>query len=336
MFHSNYNLRESNTFGIDVTTRLFARPQTIKEAKEALKEAHHLALPVFVLGGGSNVLFTKNFDGLIIKPAFLGIEVVNQTEDKVYIAAGAGVIWDDLVAWCVDRNWGGLENLSHIPGTVGAAPVQNIGAYGAEAKDVVSAVEGIYIDTLKSFSLSAGQCAFGYRNSIFKNDLKGQTLITRVFFILSTVPQPNTNYGSIEQELQNQPDRSIQSVRRAVVAIRSQKLPDPQILGNAGSFFKNPSVAASLVMEIQEEYPNIPIYPSDIEGHYKLPAAFLIEKSGWKGARKGNVGVHKDQPLVLVAYEGASGGEVLELSTQVEASVKQKFGIQLEREVNVI
>ncbi|MCL2727573.1 MAG: UDP-N-acetylmuramate dehydrogenase [Bacteroidales bacterium] len=336
MFYSTHNLKEYNTFGIDVTARYFARPQTVEEAKECLTKAHRLALPVFILGGGSNVLFTKDFEGLIISPAFMGIEVQDQTEDKVCVAAGAGVTWDDLVAWCVNRNWGGLENLSHIPGTVGAAPVQNIGAYGAEAKDVVSMVEGIYIDTLEPFRLPADQCAFGYRSSIFKHGLKGQTLITRVSFTLTATPQPNTDYGRIEEELQNQPDRSIQSVRRAVIAIRSQKLPDPKILGNAGSFFKNPAVKASLAKKIQEEYPNIPIYPSEIEGHHKLPAAFLIEKCGWKGVKRGNVGVHKDQPLVLVAFEGAKGHEVLDLSTQIESSIQQKFGIQLDKEVNVL
>ena len=336
MFLHDYNLKEYNTFGMDVTTRYFAMPRSVDAAKEALQEAHRLALPVFILGGGSNVLFTQNFDGLIIKPAFGGIDGVLQTQDKALVSAGAGVLWDDLVAWSVERNWGGLENLSHIPGTVGAAPVQNIGAYGAEVKDVIVKVEGIYTDTLEPFSLTGTQCAFGYRSSIFKNELKGRILITRVFFHLSNAPSPNTDYGRLESELQNQPDRSIQSVRRAVISIRSQKLPDPKIVGNAGSFFKNPVVKESQLQKIKVDYPDIPVYSSEIEGYCKLPAAFLIEKCSWKGAREGQVGVHTDQPLVLVAYKGAKGHEVLQLSAQIEASVKKKFGVVLEREVNVL
>ena len=336
MFQNDHNLKAYHTFGIDVLTRYFARPSSVEEAKEVLAEAQRLALPVFILGGGSNVLFTKDFDGLVIKPELSGIEVIGETKDRVCVAAGAGVVWDDLVAWCVERNWGGLENLSHIPGTVGAAPVQNIGAYGAEAKEVVLKVEGFYIDTLKPFVLTGAACAFGYRSSIFKTRLKGRVLITRVCFNLSTVPQPNTRYGQIEQELTRYSDRSIQSVRLAIVAIRSRKLPDPQIMGNAGSFFKNPTVDASLMQKMKESYPDIPVYSSDIEGYYKLPAAFLIEKAGWKGVRKGNVGVHANQPLVLVAFDGAKAGEVLQLSEEIQNSVKKMFGVFLELEVNLV
>jgi len=336
MIFAHQSLKGYNTFGFDVTARYFAQPASIKEAMEAITEAHRLGAPLYVLGRGSNVLFTQDFDGLIIKPALLGIEVVEQAADHVVVAAGAGEVWDHLVAWCVDRNWGGLENLSHIPGTVGAAPAQNIGAYGAEAKDTIVKVEGLFIDTLKPFVFSAAECAFGYRNSIFKTELKNRVLITKVFFKLSTAALPNTDYGRIEEELQSQPDRSIRCIRQAIINIRNQKLPDPAKMGNAGSFFKNPTVTEVLALKIQATYPNMPLYPADLPGYGKLPAAFLIEKSGWKGVRKGNVGVHDTQPLVLVAFEGAKGSEILDLSMQIQRSVKEKFDILLEPEVNIL
>ena len=336
LFQKSFHLKEYNTFGLNVTSRYFAGPASVEEAKEAVAEALDLEVPIFVLGGGSNVLFTKDFDGLIIKPAMKFIEVVSQDTDKVCVAVGAGVVWDDLVAWCVERNWGGLENLSGIPGTVGAAPVQNIGAYGAEAKDSIIMVEGFYLDSLEPFSLHVAECAFGYRTSLFKTELKGNVMITRILFSLSTVPQSNTDYGRIEQELQSQPDNSIQSVRRAIIAIRNQKLPDPHKLGNAGSFFKNPYVDDALVQKIKCLYPDIPVYGSDLVGCSKLPAAFLIDKCGWKGKRVGYVGVHSDQPLVLVAFEGAQGSEVLALSQQIQSSVKEKFGVLLDPEVNIL
>ena len=336
MIPTHQSLKRYNTFGIDVSVRFLAKVSSIEEAETAIKEAKHLDLPILVLGGGSNILFTKDFNGMVIKPEFMGIEVTGREADRVEVAAGAGVVWDDLVACCVDRGWGGLENLSHIPGTVGAAPVQNIGAYGAEAGDAIVRVEGIYIDTLEPFVFLGSDCGFGYRSSIFKTDLRNNILITRVFFSLSSAPQPNTDYGRIEQELQNQPDRSIGSVRQAIITIRSQKLPDPAKIGNAGSFFKNPVVASSLALNIQADYPQIPIYPADLPGYCKLPAAFLIEKTGWKGLRQGRVGVHTDQPLVLVAYDGAQGQEVLDLSLCIQASVSNKFGVFLEPEVNIL
>ena len=338
MLLNNYNLKKQNTFGIDITTRYFAMPRSIEAAKKAVAEGLRLQAPIFILGGGSNVLFSKDFDGLIIKPLFGGVEMIekNVEEARIVVGVGAGVFWDDLVAWSVQRNWGGLENLSNIPGTVGAAPVQNIGAYGVEVKDAIINVEGFYIDTLKPFSLTAAECAFGYRTSIFKQDLKGKVFITRVLFSLSTAPQATTDYGRIEQELQQQPDRSIHSVRQAIIAIRAQKLPDPQKIGNAGSFFKNPMIEVSLAHKILEAFPNMPLYSAETPAYCKVPAAFLIEKCGWKGVRKGSVGVHCDQPLVLVAFEGATGKEVLHLSEEIQNSVREKFGIMLETEVNIL
>jgi len=211
-----------------------------------------------------------------------------------------------------------------------------IGSYGVEVKDVVTKVEGLFLDTLEPFTFTATACAFGYRTSLFKTELKDKTLITKVFFTLSTNPVPNTTYGQIEEELLKQPDRSIQSVRNAVINIRSQKLPDPAIFGNAGSFFKNPTVPESLAFQIRAAYPHIPLYQTDIQGFYKLPAAFLIDQCGWKGVRKGNVGVHINQPLVLLAFEGATGAEVLHLSQEIQNSVQERFGVTLEREANVV
>ena len=319
MILTDQSLKQYNTFGIDVTAHYLAKVFSVEEAKEAIREAHGSGLPVLTLGGGSNMLFTRDVCEMIIKPELMGIEVTGKRGDRVTVAAGAGVIWDDFVAWCVDRGWGGLENLSHIPGTVGAAPVQNIGAYGAEAKDSIVRVEGIYIDTLDPFVLLGTECSFGYRNSIFKTDLSGKALITKVFF-----------------ELQNLPVPSLRSTRQEVITIRSQKLPDPAKMGNAGSFFKNPMVDTALALSIQSDYPNLPLYPGEKPGSSKLSAAFLIDRAGWKGVRKGNVGVHPNQPLVLVAFEGATGGEVVDLSKEIHDSVAEKFGVMLEREVIVV
>lgn len=333
MFKSYYSLAKHNTFGIDVYARFFAEPATVEEAMEAVDMAHRMLLPIFVLGGGSNILFTKNFEGLILSPKLMGMEVVKKKTDKVYVASSAGEVWDDLVVWCVLNNWGGIENLSHIPGTVGAAPVQNIGAYGVEVKDSIEKVEGFYLDTMDPFSISRSDCAFGYRKSIFKTELQGNVLITKVFFVLSSHPKPNTDYGRIVQYIQNQNDRSIQSIRQAIITIRSQKLPDPQKMGNAGSFFKNPSVDESILQKVRERFPDIPFYPTETDGYVKLPAAYLIEKCGWKGVKVGRVGVHFEQPLVLVAYEGATGEEVMELSKKIQHSVYEKFNVKLDREV---
>ena len=318
MILDHNSLKKYHTFGIEVTARYFAQISSTDEAIQTIKEAKRLDVPVLVLGGGSNMLFTRDFDGMIIKPELRGIDVIDQKADRITVAAGSGVIWDDFVVWCVSRGWGGLENLSHIPGTVGAAPVQNIGAYGAEAKDAVVLVEGIYLDTLESFVFSGTDCSFGYRNSIFKTLLKGRTLITKVFF-----------------ELQKGNDRSIRSTRQEIIHIRNQKLPDPAKLGNAGSFFKNPMVEMSMALHIQTEFANMPLYPGEREGYAKLSAAFLIDQAGWKGVRRGNAGVHGNQPLVLVAYEGATGQEVVDLSEEIQRSVHEKFGVALEREVNI-
>ena len=334
MIRENQSLQAYNSFGLDVCARYFAQPESIEALKSCVTTAQGQGLPVLILGGGSNFLFETDVNGWVIQPLLRGIEIVWQADGRIGLGVGAGEVWDDLVAYCVDRGWGGLENLSLIPGRVGAAPVQNIGAYGAEAKDVITAVEGLYLDSLEPFFLSEADCGFGYRDSIFKRALKDKVVITKVFFELSTRPETKTDYGRIAEMLAQQPDNSIRSVRAAVMAIRREKLPDPEVLGNAGSFFKNPSLPKDKALAIQALYPSMPIYNSDIEGYSKIPAAFLIEQCGWKGQWQGLVGVHSQQPLVLVAHKGATGAALAKLYQKIQASVQEKFGVSLECEVN--
>ena len=334
MIQENQSLQAYNTFGLDVCARYFAQPQSMEELKTCLRQAQAQGLAVLILGGGSNFLFETNVNGWVVQAQLRGIEEVWQADGRIGLGVGAGEVWDDLVAYCVDKGWGGLENLSLIPGRVGAAPVQNIGAYGAEAKDVITAVEGLYLDSLEPFFLPAAACGFGYRDSIFKRELKDKVVITKVFFALSTRPETKTDYGRMAEMLAQQPDNSIRSVRAAVMAIRREKLPDPELLGNAGSFFKNPSLPTDKALAIQACYPKMPLYDSDIAGYSKIPAAFLIEQCGWKGYRRGLVGVHDQQPLVLVAHKGANGADIARLYREIQASVKQKFDLALECEVN--
>jgi UDP-N-acetylmuramate dehydrogenase len=294
-----------------------------------------MELKPLILGGGSNILFTNHFDGAIIHPAIDGIEIVSEDDTSVIIKAGAGVEWDSLVEYTVNKGLGGLENLSLIPGNVGASPIQNIGAYGVEAKDCIEIVEGIYIHTHKSFSLSKSECKFNYRDSIFKNDLRGKTIITYVSFKLLKTPLLVTHYGNLDVELEKLGGKSLANVRQAVINVRNSKLPDPKVLGNAGSFFKNPVVDISVVEELQKDYEKVPYYPVS-DSYVKLPAGWLIEQCGWKGKKIGNVGVHKDQALVIVNYGGANGKEVIDLAHKVRHSVMEKFNVSLEMEVNVV
>ena len=334
MIKENQSLQAYNTFGIDVCARYFAQPDSIDALKACLRQAQAQGLPVLILGGGSNFLFVSDVEGWVVQPLLKGIELVWQTDGRIGLGVGAGEIWDDLVAHCVAQGWGGMENLSLIPGRVGAAPVQNIGAYGAEAKDVITAVEGLYLDSLEPFFLPAADCAFGYRDSIFKRALKDKVVITKVFFELSTRPETKTDYGRMAEMLAQQADTSIASVRAAVMAIRREKLPDPAELGNAGSFFKNPSLPTDQALAIQAHYPKMPLYDSDIVGCSKIPAAFLIEQCGWKGYQRGLVGVHSQQPLVLVASKGATGADIAKLYQEIQDSVQEKFDVSLECEVN--
>ncbi|PKP35993.1 MAG: UDP-N-acetylenolpyruvoylglucosamine reductase, partial [Bacteroidetes bacterium HGW-Bacteroidetes-15] len=308
---------------------------SVDALKEALEMVSEMELRLFILGGGSNILFTSHFDGAIIHPAIDGIEVVSEDDLSVVIKVGAGVEWDSLVEHVVNKGLGGLENLSLIPGNVGASPIQNIGAYGVEVKDCIEKVEGIYISSLKPFALSKDECNFGYRDSIFKNDLKGKVVVTHVTYKLSKNPVLITHYGNLDSELEKLGGKTLATVRQAVINVRNSKLPDPAVLGNAGSFFKNPMVDISVVEELQKDYEKVPFYPVS-ESYVKLPAGWLIEQCGWKGKKYGNVGVHKDQALVIVNYGGANGKEVIDLAHKVRHSVMEKFNVSLEMEVNVV
>ena len=333
-----YSLKKINTFGIDVQARYFVEVDSCPSIQNILSDKLFLNKKdrFLVLGGGSNILFTKNYDGLIVKNNIKGIELQNQDAAHYYVKVGAGEKWHDFVMYCVERNYAGVENLSLIPGSVGAAPIQNIGAYGVEQKSVFHELSAIDINDNKTITLTNQQCRFGYRDSIFKNEVKGKYIITHVIFKLFKKPIFNTTYGAIDQELNRMGIRelSISAISKAVCNIRSSKLPDPDQLGNAGSFFKNPVVSNDQYESIKKNFPNISAY-KDAVG-MKLAAGWLIEQCGWKGKRIGNTGSHKDQALVLVNYGNASGEEVYALSEEILQSVKEKFGVQLEREVVIL
>lgn len=288
-----------------------------------------------VLAGGNNILFTQDFDGVLLTPRGVSIDIVAETPDAVAVRAAAGVEWDDLVAWAVERGLWGIENLSLIPGKVGAAPVQNIGAYGAEAKDTIQSVEMFCTDTRNTLILSKEHCAFGYRESVFKHALRGRVVITAVTFRLSRRPQPELGYGDLLRETEARGGATLRNIRDAVCAIRRSKLPDTAVLGNAGSFFKNPVVETAAAERLRADYPAMPFYPAG-EGRTKLAAGWLIEQAGMKGYREGCVGVHERQALVLVNYGGATGGEVLALAHKVQRAVRTKFGVEIAAEVNVL
>jgi UDP-N-acetylmuramate dehydrogenase len=329
-----YSLKSQNTFGLDVSSRFFVEASTIDKISFSLNYASYYNLPILILGGGSNILFTKNYDGLIIRPTIQGIEVAEDTPENITIKVGAGVNWDWLVDWCVARGYGGLENLSLIPGNVGASPIQNIGAYGVEVKDTIVKVDGLNIFTKKLVSLSNAECLFEYRSSIFKNELKHKIVITHVFFKLSKNPTLVTHYGNLEDEIGGA-EKTVKTIRDAVISIRKKKLPDPKELGNAGSFFKNPEITTQTFEELKKRYETAPSFPIS-DKIVKIPAGWLIEQCGWKGKQVGNCGAHKDQALVLVNYGNATGNEILDLAKQIQRSVDDQFGISLEMEVNVV
>lgn len=333
-FKQNFDLGPFNTFGIRASAQYYATFESISSLQNLLN--HIPRKPITLLGGGSNMLLTGDIEGTVLHNQIMGREVVSEDENHVVLRIGAGENWHEFVLYAVDKNWGGIENLSLIPGCVGASPMQNIGAYGVEIKDVLEEVEALHIQTLELHKFSNEACKFGYRESIFKRELKGQFIITHVSFRLSKQAKINADYGAIQDVLDHhgvkQP--TIQDISRAVIEIRSSKLPDPKELGNAGSFFKNPIVPKSLFLEIKSNYPLVPSYGVD-ENTLKIPAGWLIETAGWKGKKLGNCGVHEKQALVLVNFGGASGQEILKLSEDIIRDVKQKFGIELEREVNV-
>jgi len=333
----NVSLKQFNTFGINAIAKQFAAFSTVEELQALLAHKHAGRSKPLILGGGSNLLFTKDVDGLVLKNELKGIELVKEDPHHFYVKAAAGENWHQFVIHCIRHNYAGLENLSLIPGNVGASPMQNIGAYGAEIKDVFESLEALNVKDNIIHIFSANDCAFGYRESVFKRKYKEQFVILNVLFRLNKVPVFNTAYGAIEQELQktNVKELSIQAISQAVINIRSSKLPDPAEIGNAGSFFKNPTLPLKQFQLVFKEYNNMPHYKVD-ENHVKIPAAWLIEQCGWKGYRKGDAGVHVHQPLVLVNYGNAGGKDIYRLSEEILQSVKHKFGILLEREVNII
>jgi len=336
MIQENISLKPFNTFGIEASTRYFGRFSSVEELNQILTSNKDKEL--LILGGGSNILLTKNFDGLTLINEIKGFEVTKNDGDSVIVKSGAGEIWHEFVLKCIENNFSGVENLSLIPGSVGASPMQNIGAYGVEIKDVFESVEAYHIPTGELHTFSKEECEFGYRESVFKRKYKGQYVIISVSYKLSlSAPKVNTSYGAIESELKemNISTPSIKDVSQAVINIRSSKLPNPKEIGNAGSFFKNPVISKELFDKLIVEFPTIPNYPAENDGK-KIAAGWLIEQCGWKGKTLGHYGVHKLQALVLVNYKGATGTEIYDLSTSIIKDVEDKFGITLEREVNIL
>ncbi|WP_131538773.1 UDP-N-acetylmuramate dehydrogenase [Pedobacter nototheniae] len=332
----NISLKPYNSFGIDVKASFFAEIFNEDDLSKLFESEVVKANQILIIGGGSNMLFTKNFEGLIIKMSIKGIsnEITGET---VKVTAGAGEVWNDLVNYCVQHGFAGVENLSLIPGTVGASPIQNIGAYGVELKDVFESCKAFEIETgiFKIFNFN--QCHFGYRESVFKGELKGKYIITSVTFNLSTQPNINTSYGAIEAELSNRniQNPNIADVSSVVSHIRVSKLPDPSTIGNAGSFFKNPVIEKYEFADVVANHPDVVHYPT-ADGKVKLAAGWLIEQCGWKGKIVGQTGTWKNQALVLVNHGNATGKEVYQLSEQIIDSVKSTFGVTLEREVNIL
>jgi UDP-N-acetylmuramate dehydrogenase len=331
------SLKPYNTFGMDVQAEFFARCTSVDDFREVLSFAGKRGINPLILGGGSNVLFTRDVAGIVIHNELQGIHITEETVDHVYVNAGGGENWHALVMHCVERNWGGIENLSLIPGSAGAGPMQNIGAYGVELKDVFHQLQALDRQSGELVVFDKAACRFDYRSSIFKTEEKDRFIILQVTLKLSKNPVFQISYGAIEQELEKAGihELSVRAVSDAVIRIRRSKLPDPAIIGNAGSFFKNPSVSNELFENLKTRFPEIPGYPSTEPGKVKVAAGWLIEKCGWKGFRNGDYGVHKNQALVLVNYGQASGKDIYSLSTEIMHSVKENFEIDLEREVNI-
>lgn len=330
----NVLLKNYNTFGISVNAKRFISVNSVYELQQILK----VEKDIFLISGGSNMLLTKDIDELVVHINIKGVSIDNENENAAYLTVNSGENWHEFVLWCISQNYGGIENLSLIPGNVGTCPIQNIGAYGVEVKDTITKVEAIEIETGKLVQFSNKDCNFGYRNSIFKNELKGKHIITSVSFKLTTIHHNlNSSYGAIETELSlkkiSKP--SLKDISNAVIAIRKSKLPDPKEIGNSGSFFKNPVISSAQYLKLQKEYADLPGYKiSDME--VKIPAGWLIEKAGFKGKRYGEFGVHDKQALVLVNYGNASGREIYQLAEKIKETIIKKFEITLEIEVNII
>ncbi len=326
----NCPLKERHTFGMDVKADRLIEFANEDELKSALTDA---VKPLLFMGGGSNLLFLDDYRGTILHSTIDSIEVTAEDSTSVTVRAGSGVVWDDFVACCVEQGWWGVENLSLIPGEVGASAVQNIGAYGVEVKDVLQSIEAISVDDLSRRVFTNAECNYAYRDSIFKNILKGKYVITYVTYRLSKTATPNIGYGALKSVLPENP--SLKEIRDEIIAVRNSKLPDPKVYGNAGSFFMNPVIPMEQFVELQSRYPEIPSYPAS-EGYIKVPAGWLIEKSGWKGKSVGNAAVYEKQALVLVNRGGATGMEIKHLADTVIEDVRKMFGITLHAEVNYI
>ena len=331
----NYSLKKHNTFGIEAKARYFFRFSSTEEISTFMQNNEIANTSYLILGGGSNMLFTEDFDGLILHPDIKGIELLDEDEDSVLLRVGCNEEWDEFVGWAVDNNLYGIENLSLIPGVVGAAPVQNIGAYGVEAKEVIENVEAISIESKQPVVFSNMHCEFDYRNSVFKKEYKNLFIITHVQFRLKKKAELKVHYGAISKELEAYDEVNLKNIREVIIKIRESKLPDPEELGNAGSFFKNPVVDKEKADALKEKYENMPVYKVN-DSETKIAAGWLIEQCDWKGKRFGDAGVHKDQALVLVNHGNAKGYEILKLANDIRKSVLFKFGIKLEMEVNAI
>ncbi len=337
--YTDYSLKSLHTFGMDVRTAHFVEYTSVDELEALLvrMQSEWETLPWLHMGGGSNLLFTSDYyQGVILHSAIKGWQVVDEDEECVHLRVGAGVVWDELVAYTVAQGWGGMENLSLIPGEVGASAVQNIGAYGMEAKDLIEMVDTIEIATGTSRTFACEECGYAYRQSVFKSELKGKFVVTHVTYRLQKNPVFHLDYGNIRAELERMGEGiSLDTIRRAVIRIRESKLPDPQVMGNAGSFFMNPIVPRAVMEHIREAYPQMPFYEVDTE-RVKIPAGWMIEQCGWKGRALGRVAVHDKQALVLVNLGGATGREIIALSDAVRRDVKEKFGVDIHPEVNFI
>ncbi len=331
----NFSLKDHNSFGIDARTALYAAPENIEQLSDLFDHYDFKTQPYLVIGEGSNILFKDDFEGLVVNPGMRGVDLIEKKGEELLVRVGAAENWDQWVAHATQQGWFGLENLSLIPGSVGSAPVQNIGAYGVEFKDHFGWLEAWDLEQQKQVRLTGAQCRFGYRTSIFKAEYPGRYIITHVAFRLNKKPHLKLDYGPLKEALFSSRSPSPMELRKVIISIRQQKLPDPRDFGNAGSFFKNPLVARTIYESLKINFPEIPHF-QDANGHFKIPAAWLIEKAGWKGKRIGNVGTWPKQPLVIVNYGGASGKEVVDFSERIRNVVEEKFGLLLEREVNVI
>ena len=331
----DYPLKSYNTFNIEASSKYFITCGNIKELREILDSQIVEEHPLLVLGGGSNVLFMGDYQGVVIYPELKGKKIIQENSNKVRIKVGCGEDWDSFVEYCVENGYGGIENLSGIPGRVGAVPIQNIGAYGVEAQESIVSVESLEIESGQKVNFKREECQFGYRDSIFKHHYKNKYIITSVIFELSKNPDLVMNYGDLQERITNQAEKNIKTVRDIILQVRNEKLPAPEKLGNAGSFFKNPIIEREKLESLTETYDELPYYNLG-DSQYKIPAGWLIEECGWKEKSYGEAGVYQDQALIIVNYGEASGKEIYGLSQKIKKDVQNKFGIELEREVKVV